>query len=395
MVQQSPVDQKRRETSLIEARPEARLSAMDDNLRQSEECVVRVACVRDHLQPSGGTDELRRVFERLDRRRIHLELIVLGPRTAESAAFEAAGIKLLHLDHKHQIFATVRAARADQLFLSGPKSQIWGSLAARWIGLPASHYFNHMMSVRQIGFWTYVAQRAAIRRRDRAIAVSNVGRAWLARQYGMPAAQIEVIHPTISLAHFENAGATRSVEGPEIVVVGRVVLAEKGQHLMIRAMPRIVSDYPSAVLTVIGDGRDLPALRDLVTRAGLQQSVRLLGQRRDVAALIRAATLVVVPSMVPEGFPLVTLEAAAAGRPCVAFASGGMVESVRDGETGILVPKGDVEALTKAILSLLEEPELSRRMGEAGNRFAQRFRIERQVEEISAHFESLRGSTVA
>jgi glycosyltransferase involved in cell wall biosynthesis len=335
------------------------------------------------------------VFERLDRRRIHLELIVLGPRTTESAAFEAAGIELQHLDHKHQIFARVRAARADQLFLSGPKSQIWGSLAARWTGLPASHYFNHMMSVRQIGFWTYVAQRAAIRRRDRAIAVSSVGRTWLARQYGLTAARIEVIHPAISVAHFEGAGATVASGGPQIAMVGRVAFAEKGQHLMLRAMTGILSRHPTAVLTVIGDGADLPALRDLVASAGLEQSVRLLGQRRDVATLIRAATLVVVPSMVPEGFPLVTLEAAAAGRPCVAFASGGMVESVRDGETGILVPTGDVDALTKAILSLLDDAELSRRMGEAGNRFAQQFRIERQVEAISGHFESLSRSPAA
>lgn len=368
---------------------------MDTGGRQRVDSAVRIACVRDHLQPSGGTDELRRVFERLDRRRIHLELIVLGPRTTESAAFEAAGIELLHLDHKHQIFAMVRVARADQLFLSGPKSQIWGSLAARWLGLPTTHYFNHMMSVRQIGFWTYVAQRAAIRRRDHAVAVSSVGRTWLARQYGLAETRIEVIHPTISVAHFEDADATGAGEGPEIAMVGRVAFAEKGQHLMLRAMPRILSHHPTAMLTVIGDGADLPALRDLVISAGLQQSVRLLGQRRDVAALIRAATLVVVPSMVPEGFPLVTLEAAAAGRPCVAFASGGTVESVRDGETGILVPTGDVDAMTKAILSLLDDPRLSKRMGEAGNRFAQQFKIERQVEAISAHFENLKRAIAA
>ena len=335
------------------------------------------------------------MFERLDRRRIDIELIVLGPRTTESAAFEAAGIKLQHLDSKHQVFAMVGAARADQLLLSGPKSQIWGSLAARWTGLPASHYFNHMMSVRQIGLWTYVAQRLAIRRRDRAIAVSNVGKAWLTRQYGLPTAQIEVIHPTIAEAHFEDSVATGSGCGPEIVMVGRVVLAEKGQDLMLRAMPKILSHHPSAVLTVIGDGADLPVLRELVTSAGMKESVRLLGQRRDVAALLRAATLVVVPSMVPEGFPLVTLEAAAAGCPCVAFASGGMVESVRDGETGILVPTGDVEALAKAVLLLLDDPEQAREMGESGKRFARQFKIERQAEEISAHFESLRRSTAA
>jgi len=355
---------------------------------------IRVVCVRDHLNPSGGTDELRRVFERLDRQRIQLELLVLGQRTPESAAFENAGIELLHLDQKRDLLAAVRSAAADQLFLSGPKSQILGSLIARRLGVLASHYFNHMMPVSRIGVWTYIAQRAAIRRNDSAVAVSATIKQWLSKQYGLRAARIDVIYPSVDMDRFANAVAADTDGSPVIALIGRVAFDEKGQHLMVQAMPTILSHHPGAVLNVIGDGRDLQELRNLVARAGLDQSIRLLGQRLDVPAQIKAADLVVVPSTTREGFPLVSLEAAAAGRPCVAFASGGLIESVQNGKTGIIVPPGAVQAFAEATLSLLEDTDHARAMGEAGQRFAAAFTIERQVEALTTHFERIHADQV-
>jgi len=375
--------------------PEPSQPVTAERRRPVGERAVRVACVRDHLHPSGGTDELHRVFRRLDQQRIDLELLVLGRRTTKSDAFESAGIKLRHLAQKHHLFATLRAIGADQLFLSGSKSEVWGSLAARWLGLPASHFFNHMMPASRIGVSIYIAQRAAIRRNDHAVAVSETGKQWVSKQYGLPVSQIDVIHPTIVIEQFADAVRAKCDGSPVIAVIGRVLFCEKGQHLMVEVMPTLLSRYPNAVLNVIGDGPDLPALRDLVGRSGLAQSIRLLGQRHDVAAQIKAAAMVVVPSTCREGFPLVTLEAAAAGRPSVAFASGGLVESVQDGETGILVPPGDVRALTSAILSLLDNPERASAMGQAGRRFAQDFRIERQVEAVTTHFEKLNKTIAA
>ncbi len=349
----------------------------------------RIACLRDHLNPSGGTDALLRLFRYMDRQRIEIDLVVLGPRSELSGTFEAAGIKLRHLKSKQDVLKAVRALRPEELFLSGKKSQVWGGIVSRWLGVPCTHFFNHMMSADQIGRLTYLAQRSLMRSSDRAIAVSQVGRQWVAERYGLPSEQINVIYPEIDVDHFANAVAADSPGDPVIAIIGRVAFDEKGQDRVVAAMPAILARFPDAILNVIGDGRDLPALRESIERAGLERSIRLLGRRSDIAAQIKAANIVVVPSTCEEGFSLVAIEAAAAGRPSVAFASGGLVESVQDGKTGILVPRGDVDALAAAILSLLDDPQRARSMGEAASAFAQHFTLEREIEAVSMHFETL------
>lgn len=366
-----------------------RSSARRTSEKQRDRAAVRIACVRDHLEPSGGTDALLRVFQHLDRRRIDLDLVVLRPRDECSEAFEAAGIKLHHLARKHHVLAALRALRPQQLFLSGPKSQVWGGIAARLLGLPSTLFFNHMMSAGRIGRLTFMIQRTVSSSSDHAIAVSQAVEEWVKHRYGMPGERIKVIYPEIDVDRFADAVAAESPGHPVIAIIGRVVFDEKGQDLMVAAMPKILARFPDAVLNVIGDGRDLPALHALIECMGVQDSVRLLGRRRDIAEQVKAATVIAVPSTCDEAFSLVAIEAAAAGRPSVAFASGGLVESVRDGETGMIVPKRDVDALAAAILELCAEPERANAMSEAARAHARAFTLERRVEETTAHFERL------
>jgi glycosyltransferase involved in cell wall biosynthesis len=99
--------------------------------------------------------------------------------------------------------------------------------------------------------------------------------------------------------------------------------------------------------------------------------VLFAGYRDDVPALLAGCDVFCLPSRM-EGMPLVVLEAMAQGKPVVATAVGGTGELVVDGETGVLVPPDDVDALAGALARLLSDSELARRMGEAG-----RARVER------------------
>ena len=100
--------------------------------------------------------------------------------------------------------------------------------------------------------------------------------------------------------------------------------------------------------------------------------LRLLGFRDDVDTVLGAADAVAVPSKRPDPLPNSALEAAAAGLPLVAAAHGGLVEIVRDGETGLLVPPGDAAALAGALRRLAVDPGLRARLGEAAARDARR-----------------------
>jgi glycosyltransferase involved in cell wall biosynthesis len=209
----------------------------------------------------------------------------------------------------------------------------------------------------------------------------------------LPAQRVELVHPGHDAGRFAaiptGAGeAVRAVLGlaptaPVIALIGRVVTAQKGQDLMIRAMPELLRHCPDASLLIVGDGPDRAALETLTGSLGVATAVRFLGWRDDIRGFLAASNVVAVPSVIEEAFGLTALEGMAAGRPVITFASGGLPELVRHGETGFLVPKGDVAGLGSAILRLLTDATLCHALGAAGRRVAATFTTEARVEALT------------
>ena len=165
-----------------------------------------------------------------------------------------------------------------------------------------------------------------------------------------------------------------------LLVLGRLS-REKGFDLAIRAIKDLSQEFEDLKLLVAGSGIEEQALRQLTEELGLQQRVKFLGpvDRQDVPALIRRASIVVVPSR-KEGFGLTALEAAWMERPVIASAVGGLTEVVRHNETGLLVETEDVEALSRAIRTLVLDSSLTRRLGlEARLQASRRFEWSRYV----------------
>ncbi|WP_072313005.1 glycosyltransferase [Agrococcus sp. Marseille-P2731] len=156
-----------------------------------------------------------------------------------------------------------------------------------------------------------------------------------------------------------------------LVCVGRVQPL-KGQDLAVRMLQHL----PGAVLVLAGDAtpgdeRYLDGLHDLARELGVERRVRHIGslEREPLAQLLDAADVVVVPSRT-ESFGLVPLEAAAAGTPVVAARVGGLLESVIDGETGILVDGRDPVDWAVAVGAILDDDDLQVELGLAGRRAA-------------------------
>ncbi|HEX7182450.1 MAG TPA: glycosyltransferase family 4 protein [Thermoanaerobaculia bacterium] len=151
-----------------------------------------------------------------------------------------------------------------------------------------------------------------------------------------------------------------------LLIVGRMASGEryKGHDQMLEAMPRL----PDTRLVVVGDGDDRRRLEARAAALGLNGSVIFTGfvSETTLAELYRRCSVFVMPST-GEGFGLVYLEAMRAGKPCVAARGSAAEEIVVDGTTGLLVSQEPGE-LASAVGTLLREPELGRRMGEAGHR---------------------------
>ena len=171
-----------------------------------------------------------------------------------------------------------------------------------------------------------------------------------------------------------------------VVFAGRVVAA-KGVGTLIRAAREVDAEF-----LICGDGWQLDSMRRLAGRLGVSGRVRFTGwlAAGDLAEELANASIVAVPSLWPEPFGLVGIEAFAAGRPVVASATGGIGDWLQEGISGLFVPPGDAAALARTLNELLADPDRQREMGRAGARsVAERFTPEHH---ISALLEAYRAA---
>jgi len=166
---------------------------------------------------------------------------------------------------------------------------------------------------------------------------------------GIPHASIRVIYPGIDATAYTPDPAARSA-APLFAYLGRLK-RYKGVHFVVQAFARLA--HPTAILEIAGAGDYRPALERLARSLDLHDRVRFLGRipEAEKLALLRRAWGLVLASP-KEGWGITNLEAAACGTPVVASDSPGIRESVRDGETGFLVPHGDVAAMADAMGAL-------------------------------------------
>ena len=232
------------------------------------------------------------------------------------------------------------------------------------------------------------AERALARATDRIVTISPAQRDEIVGRFGVGRSGTTVVVPLgLDLQPFLDGGAPSlrhdlGIDHRAIVFgyVGRMVPI-KDLPTLVLAFARLLETIPDAYLLMTGDGPVRPAVERLIAERGLGDRIRLLGWREDLASVYATIDVCVIASR-NEGTPVAVIEAMAAGRPVVATSVGGVPDIVEDGETGILVPPGDVEALAGAMARLARDPAERSRMGEQGRRRVARYGYERLVDDI-------------
>ena len=290
--------------------------------------------------------------------------------------------------------AWLRAQRFD--LLHGHAGIGWeghgGVYAARLADVPVVVRTEHLPDLIT-DRWQRAAYRRLVPLVDRLICVSEAARSSFVER-GVPPEKLRVVRNGIVLRPLPSDRAgTRAVLEPAprariVLTIGRMT-EQKGHRYLLDAVPAVLARHPDVYFLWAGVGPLQSQLRAWVRTLGLEGRVWFLGRRHDVADLLAAADLFVLPSLF-EGLPLVVLEAMAAGLPVVGTRVCGTAEAVHDGVTGRLVPAKDAPALATAIVEVLDDPELARRRGAAGRERVEReFSATRMARETGAIYAEL------
>jgi glycosyltransferase involved in cell wall biosynthesis len=292
--------------------------------------------------------------------------------------------------------AYLRRGKFDVVHAHDLWSNLMGVLAGRFAGVPVIVTSQRDLSH---GAWYKSGRKKWLRRAQNSSSAvltnARMIREGLVSNEGLAADKVRVIYNGVDLDLFHPSPSMRArlFPGMEraklIVLVGNMHTDVKGQRTLIAAAPEVVSRFPQARFVLVGDGEKLKDFEAAAEATGVRANFIFLGRRSDVADILGACDIAVLPSAA-EGMPNAVLEYLAAGLPVVASAVGGNLEVISDGATGLLVPAGDAAALGLALSRLLADDVLALRLARKGRELVeQKFSFNHLTRQVGALYEEL------
>ncbi|HEY7027850.1 MAG TPA: glycosyltransferase family 4 protein [Gemmatimonadales bacterium] len=356
---------------------------------------------RDNPHAGGAEIHLFEIFGRLASRGHRIRLVASGWRgSAPRAMLE--GIEVIRAGERnsfalHGRGAVRRALRAERpdvviedinkvpLFLAGLTDLPLGVIIPHLFGATVFQEAPWPMAAL---VWLLERPIPAAYRRAGFHAISDSTRDDLVAR-GVPRDQITVIRPGIDANAFRPDPSVLRTAPPSFLYVGRL-RRYKGVDIAIRALAVARPQRPDIELDIAGTGADRPRLEHLADQLGVKGAVRFRGfvSEAEKLLLLRSTWANIFPSP-KEGWGITNIEAAASGTPSLASDSPGLRDSVRDGETGFLVPHGDVNALASRMVQLAGDQALVNRLGVGARRFAESLSWDAAANETERWIEGL------
>jgi glycosyltransferase involved in cell wall biosynthesis len=349
-----------------------------------------------------------------------LEVMVACPRRREGAgrdvefvnraASAGAVITMLPMRRNISPYADLRAYRAlvrligrerpDVAHAHSSKAGVLARLAARRAGCPAVVYtpnaFAFLGARRPWTRWFYEGVERWLGRwaTDALICVSRSEFALARDRCLAPPERLVLIENATDLARAAlqlDPAAAKTQLGldaarPVVGFAGRLT-RQKGPETLIGAARLVRRSGSEAQFLLVGEGEMERTLRRMVAEFGLEDCVRFAGYQGEIGPVLAATDIFVLPSRY-EGLPYSLMEAMAGGRAVVATRVGGNCDLIREGETGLLFPPGEVAALAEQLLRLLSDPDERTRLGDMAAAAAQSWpTVEQMTERVMALYQ--------
>jgi len=393
------------------ASEDGHVTKLDDLLGIAEETPtyrqLRV-CYLDHTSKlSGGEIALARLLETIDRNAIdpwvilaedgglaerlrsagiRVDIIPLSDTvldvrkdSVESGIFGKVGLIFQVLAYGFKVAALIRTQPVDIIHTNSLKSDIYGMLVSRLCRVPLIWHIRDHIDVTYLpSFAVKMMRFLAARVPAFVIANSQSTLDQLHLAVAKPGAVVpsgvdpqgEVVYDGIASGIPPLASETASNGPLRIAIVGRLA-GWKGQHIFLDAAANLVeagidAQFLIAGTAMFGEDDYVAELHSQIDRLGLQGKVQFLGHVDPIETFLPTVNILVHASTSPEPFGQVVIEGMAAGIPVVATDGGGVKETVVHGETGLLVPMGNAQALADALRMLIDRPELRAKLSSKG-----------------------------
>jgi len=371
--------------------------------------VTRVLLLNTLMEAGGAQKAMLQLARGLEVRGYDVTVVTMYDRADYVRQFEETyGLEITDLQMKprgaalpHRAYAfakgiwtlirLMRSRKIQLLQTFSHYSNILGPLAAIIAGVPI-RVTNQRMSLVHRSLWLRMADRIIENSSlvHCMVSVSKVTRKHRISRDGFKPEKIVAIPNGVDASLYSSSECTASLAslreelgiGEKELIVTTVARLhpQKGHRYLLDAVPSILNEKPRAVFLLAGDGELRAPIKERVEQLEVSSSVKVLGPRSDVPDLLNISDVFVLPSLW-EGMPNAVLEAMAAGLPVVATDVDGTSEVVVNGKTGLLVPPRNSRSLQLAILRLLNNAQLRRDMGSAGQkRVAEEYSLDCYVE---------------
>ncbi|HWP21006.1 MAG TPA: glycosyltransferase family 4 protein [Burkholderiaceae bacterium] len=368
---------------------------------------TRVLLLTDEMEVGGTQRQIVHIAKGLDRRRFDPSVVFFRNRSFLADELVAAGVPVLQVAKRgridplfvRELVGHLWEGRYHVMHCFAFSGELWGTIARQL--LPASRRPTLVSSVRGTYEWysplQWRVKRWVSGRSASIVANSSAGAAYAKDKLGLADRTIDIVYNGVEMPAPRTDTAqdlrhTMVREGEVLALfVGRLIV-HKNLPTLLRACELLRQRGVAVRMAIAGDGPLRADVEDRIRAQGLREHVLLLGQRADVAELMAAADLVVLPSL-REGLSNVILEGMMSGKPVVASRAGGNVELVEHGRTGLLFETEDACALADAMQTLALDPDLRRSLGEAGRaRALERHSVSAMVHAFERRYAELRTS---
>ena len=328
------------------------------------------------LEVGGAQHNMLLGLPRLDRDRYEHHIVSIMNRMQMRQQFLKAGIGVhsLGLSRKTDLAVALRLRSLlkklspDILHTYLIHGNVLGRIVGRLVGLPV--IIGSELTIGQAGRIGRLVTKLTNPLTDAVEVNSETGGKAIIADLGVQPEKVEVVLPGLDLEAFGGSTKHRAAIRAElglaaeqhlVLYIGRL-RPVKGVDYGIKAFAQALVSQPNMHMALAGEGEQRQQLENLTAELGIAEKVTFLGVRNDLANVLAAADSVLMPSLT-EGFPRVAIESMASSKPVIATRVGGTPEASIDGQTGILVPARDLDAMASAIARLVADPDLQSRLG--------------------------------